>query len=315
MNKRFDVIVVGELNVDLILDRIDQFPQPGKEVLADQMVLTLGSSAAIFASNIRTLGVSVSFVGKLGKDQFGDFILQRLEEKGVHTGNILAAPGHFTGATIILNVDTDRAMVTSPGAMNDLSINDIRKEVLALGRHLHVSSVFLQQGLRKDIVALLKTAKKLGLSTSVDPQWDPLEKWDLDLKSVLEYTDVFLPNMAEIKALARAEKSSDALEFVKGFNAIIVVKDSVNGAYAWNGKELLHQPAYLNNSPVDSIGAGDSFDAGFMDGYLKNRPLEECLRLGALMGAVNTTAPGGTAAFDSMESVKKVAFKAFNYSF
>ena len=72
MKKQFDVLVIGELNVDIILHNIDNFPEVGKEVLAQQMTLTLGSSSAIFASNISSLGASVAFLGKIGNDEFGD---------------------------------------------------------------------------------------------------------------------------------------------------------------------------------------------------------------------------------------------------
>lgn len=314
MEKRFDVVVVGELNVDLIMNRIDKFPIVGKEVLAQDMDLLLGSSSAIFASNISTLGASVTFIGKLGKDGFGDFVLQNLSEKSVHTGNIIIDERGYTGVTVVLNFGNDRAMVTSPGAMNSFALTDIGAEKIMEARHLHISSIYLQQGLRKDVVALLKAAKALGLTTSVDPQWDPLEKWDVDLPALLSYTDIFLPNMSELMAQTRTRNSSETLEYIKDYDNTIVVKDGIRGAYLWDGKSLLHQPAFVNSHAIDAIGAGDSFDAGFVIRYLEGASWEECLRFGTLTGAVSTTAAGGTGAFSSIDSVKQVAKAAFNYS-
>ena len=121
MANQYDVIVVGELNVDLILNQIDKFPVIGKEVLATQMTLTLGSSSAIFASNLKTLGTAVTYIGKLGNDNFGDHIISGLKNKGVDTSKIIISPHYNTGATIVLNFQEDRAMVTYPGAMSYLT--------------------------------------------------------------------------------------------------------------------------------------------------------------------------------------------------
>src|SRR3954470_3310857 len=121
MKKLYDVVVVGELNIDLILNQIDTFPALGKEILSNHMTLTLGSSSAIFACNISTLGSAVAFVGKLGHDNFGDHILSSLKSKGVDTTHILHTVKHNTGATIVLNYSEDRSMVTYPGAMRYLT--------------------------------------------------------------------------------------------------------------------------------------------------------------------------------------------------
>src|SRR4051812_32818689 len=125
MNKKFDVIVVGELNVDLIMNQLHSFPETGKEKLAEKMTLTLGSSSAIFASNLSALGMKVSFVGKIGNDIFGNFCKEQLDKKGVNTSMLIQNDTLQTGATVILNFDEDRAMVTHQGAMKSLGISDI----------------------------------------------------------------------------------------------------------------------------------------------------------------------------------------------
>lgn len=315
MEKHFDVLVVGELNVDLILNTIDKFPEIGKEVLAHQMTLTLGSSSAIFASNLSTLGTKVTYAGKIGRDNFGDHIISSLQAKGVDTSNIIHTPQHNTGATIVLNFSEDRAMVTYPGAMSHLTLEDISTERLLQARHLHLSSIFLQQGIRKDIVALFQQAKTLGLTTSIDPQWDPSETWDLDLKALLPHVDIFMPNTAELKALTGIADLQKALAYIREFGNAFVVKNGSEGAYLWDGQSLYHQRAFLNTSVVDSIGAGDSFDAGFIHKFLQQRSWQECLEFGALTGAINTTRHGGTGAFENLNLVKTIAQSTFNYTF
>mgnify|MGYP002377763685 CR=1 FL=1 len=314
MAKKYDVIVVGELNVDLILNKIDKFPVIGKEVLADQMTLTLGSSSAIFASNLQTLGTSVTYIGKLGIDDFGDYISSALKNKGVDTKNIIRSSNHNTGATIVLNFQEDRAMVTYPGAMSSLSIQDISDEALLSSKHLHVSSIFLQQGLKPGITKLLKKAKELGLTTSLDPQWDPAEKWDIDLGELLEYVDVFMPNVTELKAIIGTNDFDIAIKSIMHSNKITVVKDGNNGAYLCKGNKMIHQPAFLNADVADSIGAGDSFNAGFIHYYIQDKPEKDCLEFGALIGAVNTTHSGGIGAFESLEQVLQITKSTFNFS-
>ncbi|MBT1689553.1 carbohydrate kinase family protein [Dawidia soli] len=315
MNKPYDVLVVGELNVDLILNQVDKFPEIGKEVLADNMTLTMGSSSAIFASNLSTVGSRVAFIGRLGHDNFGDHILASLQSRGVDTTHILRSTAYNTGATIVLNFGEDRAMVTYPGAMKHLTLQDITPGVLQKARHLHLSSVFLQSGLQQDIVALFKGAKDAGLTTSLDPQWDPAERWDIDLPQLLPHVDVFMPNINELKAFTSKDDLTAALDAIKSFARNVVVKHGSDGAYLWNGRELLHQPAFLNKDVVDSIGAGDSFDSGFIHKFISGAGDQACLEFGALTGAINTTRPGGTGAFESLALVKTIAATSFNYSF
>ena len=312
--KIFDVIVVGELNVDLILNQIEKFPVVGKEVLANNMTLTMGSSSAIFASNLSTLGSRTSFCGKLGRDDFGNHVIRNLESRGVDTTQVVQSPEVATGATIVLNFGEERAMVTHQGAMAFFGFNDIPEQTLSHCKHLHGSSVFLQTKLKTDIINLYAKAKSLGLTTSLDPQWDPEEKWDIDFKALLPHVDVFMPNKNELEAITKIKQVEAAVQSLTSAN-LVVVKKGNEGACLWDGKELHYQPAFLNKNVVDTIGAGDSFDAGFIHKFVQQRPLRECLEFAALIGAVNTTRAGGTEAFRDINTVKKIALTTFNYIF
>lgn len=314
MNKEFDVLVVGELNIDLILNDIAAFPEIGKEILSDRMTLTMGSSSAIFASNLSTLGTKVGFVGDLGKDSFGDHMINSLSSRGVNTSLIRRLSTHSTGATIVLNFGEDRAMVTYQGAMKNMTVADVPDHGIKNARHLHMSSVFLQSGMLKSLPELFRKAKSMGLTTSIDPQWDPSEKWDLNIKELLPFVDVFLPNIAELNGLTGKSNLTEALDSMKGFANTVVVKHGNQGAYLWNNGELVHQKPFLNTQVVDSIGAGDSFDAGFIHYFLKGKTHRECLEFGALMGAINTTRAGGTGAFEDLAGVKNIAQSTFNYN-
>ena len=314
MEKPFDVLVIGELNVDLIMDQIERLPEIGKEIIADRMTITLGSSSAIFASNLSTLGSKVSFVGQLGQDHFGDFVIESLHSQGVNTDYVIRSSTHATGATVVLNYSEDRAMVTYPGAMKYLTVHDIPDVAFTQCKHLHLSSIFLQPGLTDDLVSLFQRAKQLGLTTSIDPQWDPSERWAFSFRELLPFVDVFMPNIKELNAMTRTNSLQDGLNSLHAHGNVIVVKNGSDGAFLWDGKLLTHQKPFLNTKVADSIGAGDSFNAGFLHKYLKKAPLTECLEFGALTGAINTTRSGGTAAFKNFGLVKEIAQSAFNYT-
>ena len=295
--KKFDVLVIGELNVDLILNQIDAFPGIGKERLAGDMQLVLGSSSAIFACNLSILGPRVAFVGKIGNDEFGKLVIDSLESKKVSTEFIIRSDRYKTGATIVLNYGEDRAMITHPGSMEHFTFSEIKPDILDRCNHIHISSVFLQPGIKENLVDLLSVAKEHNITTSLDTQWDPSEKWDLELEKALPLVDVFLPNIQELLALTRKENLEKAIKSVKDFSNIVAVKMGNNGSVGIKrGKSYSSKP-FLNRQVVDAIGAGDSFNAGFIFKFLQQAELNECLLFGNLMGAINTTAAGGTAAF------------------
>lgn len=313
-DKKFDVIVVGELNVDLILNSIDSFPEMGKEKLAKNMTLTLGSSSAIFASNLSALGAKVSFIGKIGNDSFGDLVIESLKAKKVDTGYLIKSEEWNTGATIVLNYDEDRAMVTYAGAMERLTISDISDEAISYAKHLHFSSYFLQPGIQSGIAELFKKAKAKGLTTSLDIQWDPNEKWNFNYKEVLPFVDIFLPNEQEALLLTNENNLDKAITKLSPFAKHIVVKLGSKGSLLVNdGKQILKK-SFLNKNVVDAIGAGDSFNAGFIFKFINGSDITECQTFANLTGAINTTAAGGTKAFTNYEEVLKVGKELFGYS-
>jgi sugar/nucleoside kinase (ribokinase family) len=311
MEKRFDVLVVGELNVDLILDGLGTFPEVGKEVLANKMNLVLGSSSAIFASNISSLGAMTAYIGKIGKDKFGEVVLGSLRKSGVDVSMIKVDGQLGTGATVILNVGEDRAMVTYPGAMEHLTVEEIADDDLRKAHHLHFSSCFLQPGMRGGLGELFRRAKKLGLTTSFDMQWDPAEKWDLDIAEILPNVDVFLPNEIELMCLTGTSNLEEAIRSLSKYSGILAVKRGNRGSLVRFREKTTDLPAFLNTKVVDAIGAGDSFNAGFVFRFIKGCDIADCQWLGNLAGAVSTTAPGGTAAFMDFERFKKVAKEQF----
>lgn len=302
---------MGELNIDLILNDIRGMPVVGTEIMAGDMNITLGSSSAIFAANIATLGINTSFCGMLGKDSFGKFILEELKRKHVNTDHITESVDDKTGLTVVMNYSQDRAMVTYGGAMESFSLAHIPEDLSSFG-HLHVSSYFLHKALKADIPALFKKAKEDGLTTSLDLQWDPENEWRFPFEECLPYVDVFLPNETELLLLTKLSSIEDAAFKLASFANLIVIKRGTKGSLAYDKGNFMASPPMLHSNFVDAIGAGDSFNAGFISTYLKGKPLEECLRFANLCGAINTTAAGGTAAFADIVLFKEKARSLFN---
>lgn len=310
--KKFDIIALGELNVDLLLNKIGGFPEVGKEIFAKEMTLTLGSSTAIFAANAASLGAKVSFLGMVGNDDFGAFVRTSLEKRGVDTSNLIEVSTAATGLTAILNYDQDRANVTYPGAMSIMGVKDIRPEVIAQAKHVHISSIFLQETLHKDIYEIVKLVKDNGATLSMDMQFDPEEKWDFDYKKILPLVDIFMPNIQELTAVTGKKTLEEAVAEVCPYINVLVVKMGSKGSTVVTKEGEKFLPAMLNSNVVDAIGAGDSFNSGFITAFVQGKDLEYCQYLGNLTGAINTTAAGGTGAFTSKEAVEDAALRYFN---
>jgi len=313
MTKDFDVIVVGELNVDLIFNQVKGFPEVGKEILSDQMTLTLGSSSAICASNLSSLGLKVAFIGKLGNDVYGQFIIDKLKQAGVDTSMIIIDKDLKTGATVALSYHEDRAMITHQGAMSYLGLDDIDEGQLLRAKHLHFSSYFFQPGFKNNVQKLFQMAKNVGTTTSLDVQWDPNEQWELNLEQVLPFVDVFIPNEVELKNLTRLTSFEQSIESIKNKSKYIVVKCGIRGSIMFYDNKVVQHSPFMNTDVVDTIGAGDSFNAGFISKFIKGASPEECQEFGNLIGAISTTKAGGTEAFENIDDIMGIAKNKFNY--
>jgi sugar/nucleoside kinase (ribokinase family) len=296
----FDVLVVGELNADLILcgDVVPAFNQVEK--LIDDASLVLGSSSAIFACGAARLGLRVAFAGKVGDDALGRFVLDQLRVRQVDASHVVVDPDLKTGLSVILNRGADRAILTFSGSIRELAAKDIDPGALAVARHLHLGSYFLLDRLKPDVPRLFAQARRRGLTTSIDTNYDPAEAWNGGLAEALKHTDVFLPNEAELCAIARSATTDDAMAALRALVPTIAVKRGRAGAIA-ESRGRVATASGLDVDVVDTVGAGDSFDAGFVYGFLAGWDLARTLRLACVCGSLSTRAAGGVAAQASLE--------------
>lgn len=294
---RFDVTIAGELNLDLILYGLPEQLQPERELLADRMMLTLGSSSAIVAHNLSALGSRVGFQSRIGDDSMGQIALDRLKQGKVDVSNVRIVPGSTTtGLTVILHHEHWRNILTYSGTIAKLTWQDLDLDYLADSRHFHLSSLYLQKSLRPKVAELFRFLQSRGLTISLDTNDDPDDRWDGDLHELLRQVDVFLPNEREACKAARTEDLEDAITKLSKLAPLVVVKLGRKGALAQRGSERFTAPS-REVVPVDTVGAGDSFDAGFLHEYVRGSDLNQCLANANAAGALSTTRPGGTEAF------------------
>lgn len=303
MKKPFDILVAGEINPDLILTG-DVAPEFGQvEKLVDSSTLAIGSSSAIFACGAARLGLKVAFIGLCGNDVFGRFMLDEMQKRNVDVSNVIIHPNGQTGLSVILNQDADRAILTHLGLIADLQTSDISDSLLRQSRHLHVASYFLQAKLQPDLPALFQRVHSLGLTTSLDTNYDPSEKW-VGFNELLSVTDIFLPNKTEALSITKSNDVESASRQLARKSELVAIKLGADGALACSQDIVVHSSS-ISVNVVDTVGAGDTFDSGFLYGYLNNWPLEKALRLACVCGAMSTQEAGGTESQPTLDEAMK----------
>jgi sugar/nucleoside kinase (ribokinase family) len=297
---RIDLLILGDANPDLVLTG-DVEPAFGQmERLLDAAHLTVGGSGAIVACGAARLGLRVAFCGVVGDDHFGRYLRDELDRRAVDVRGLVVEPDRSTGLTVVLARPDDRAILTHEGTIGDLRAELIDPELLASAGHVHVASYFLLRRLAPDLPALLERVHTDGATTSVDPNWDPMEKWDGGLRALLPHTDVFLPNATEATYVAGTASLEDAVVTLAADAGVVVAKRGSDGAVAARDDRIVRASAPRIDS-VDATGAGDSFDAGFLCSWLGGDPLERALAIANACGALSTRALGGVNAQPTLD--------------
>lgn len=303
--KKFDVLAIGELNVDLIMTGMKSMPVAGREIIAEGFDAVMGSSTAICACGIARLGLKTGFVGKTGRDGFGEVVQKGLKDYGISLDHVITDDKIRTGITISLSTAKDRALITYLGSIDSLTLGDIDFSLLDQTRHIHIGSFFLQSRLRPGIAELFSEAKKRGVTTSLDAGWDDTMNWDYGIFEVLGYTDIFFPNETEALNITKKENTQDALDMLAKYCSTAVVKCGPRGAIAKRGGSMVRKGTY-DLKPIDTTGAGDSFNAGFIYAFINGMSLEECMDYGNACGSISVTRIGGAAACADLDEVKRL---------
>lgn len=301
MAQRFDVTIAGEINLDLILYGLPLQMPLERELLASGFAVTLGSSSAIVAHNMAALGMQVGFVTRVGPDDLGKLAVARLAEAGVDLSQLQSGRGSSgTGVTLLLPHGKERHILTYLGTMAEMAAEDLPLDYLSSSGHFHLSSLFLQRALQPGLPKLLATLKAAGLTISLDTNDDPDDTWGGVLDEILGLVDILLPSEGELTRMAKVSTVEEALDVMGKRVPLIVVKCGARGALVQD-HALRESVPGVSVTPVDTIGAGDSFNAGFLSAYLRGASPMEAARAGNVAGALSTLGAGGTEAFRNVE--------------
>lgn len=306
MNKRFDVTIAGEINLDLIFYGLPEELPTERELLASDFRVTLGSSSAILAHNLAALGLSVGLITRLGDDPLGAVALEHLMERGVDLSRVRKVSGSTsTGVTVLLAHSGKRHILTYPGTMFDMSTEDLDLEYLASARHFHLSSLFLHRALRPHLPDIFRQLKAAHLTLSLDTNDDPEDRWGDPLDELLGIVDIFLPNENEACRITGQPDAESAIQILAQRVPLVAVKCGARGAIVQQDGCRWLVPAELV-TPVDTIGAGDSFNAGFLAAWLRGESPRACVEFGNRTAALSTLRPGGTESFRDPELVRSL---------
>jgi sugar/nucleoside kinase (ribokinase family) len=313
-DRDIDLFVIGDVNPDILVVDDDAMPEFGQvEKLVGTIRLTVGGSSAITACGAARLGLRVAHGGIVGDDLLGRAIRDALADQGVDVSTITVDPAIPTGATIVLGRGDRRALLTALGTIDRLRAEDVPRRVLPQVRHLHAGSTAIQPKLRSGLPDLFGAARLAGVTTSFDANWDPERRWR-GIDHLLAAADVFFPNEREASLITgRSDPLEAAHELVRRANAVgrdreagpltVALKLGQHGGLAVRGPEALRLPA-PEVEVVDSTGAGDAFDAGFIYGLLDGRSLGECLAVAVACGSISTRAIGGVDGQPTLEEAE-----------
>nr|MDO8133270.1 sugar kinase [Candidatus Njordarchaeum guaymaensis] len=284
------VVALGDLNIDISMVGGER-PQIGREILVHDMVVSPAGSTGYFAFAISRLGDECRFVGRVGEDYFGKLILDEMKSFGISTTYVKVDPDTTTGVTVsIVSENGERALISFLGPTELLRIGDIDERALRGARHLHIGGFALLKALRDSVPQILMKARKTGMTTSLDTGWDPSGRWDV--AEALQGVDIFLPNEGEAIAITGEKNVVKAASklLAKG-PSTVAVKRGALGCTVVTREQNMDVPAF-KVKPVDTTGAGDAFNAGFIYSFLRGKPLQECARYGNAAGALKTLKSG-----------------------
>jgi len=285
-------LVIGDLNVDIIVTGAPQLPILGHEIPCEDIQTVMGGSASIFACRLAQLGADVDIFGKVGNDENGKIVLRTLKSSGVGTDKVKILDGIKTGITISLTYPENKALITFTGGIDTLTASDIDPELFHGYDHLHISSIYILRKLLVSLSDIFAEAKRQGLTTSLDTNADPVNRYDY-IDEILNHIDIFLPNDKEAKEITKSRSIQTALEKLSSKVPVVVIKRGGHGAIGKHKDETVKVKP-ISIKPVDTTGAGDSFNAGFIYYFLhKKKDLKTSMQFANALGALSCLYIGG----------------------
>lgn len=299
----FEVTCLGILVADVVGKPIDTYPERGRLNLVERMELHSGGCAANTGVSLAKIGIRTAVIGKVGKDGFGDFLVQVLQKHGIDTRGVKRDEREATSATMVMvHSDGERSFLHYIGANAALRLEDVDMDIVRQSKVLHVAGALVMPGIDGEPTAdLLRRAKEMGVITSFDTVWNTNSGWMQTVKPCLPYVDYMIPSIEEAKMLTGKEDPEDIAQvFLDHGVKVVDLKMGERGCYIRTPEVKLAIPRYQVQA-VDALGAGDAFAAGFLTGVVKGWDLEQTGRFANAVGALCVTALGATTGVRSLE--------------
>jgi len=280
---KFDVIGFGALNVDKLL-KVDKIASAEEESFVREIAEACGGSAANTTVGLARLGCKVGFVGKIADDHEGQLQIECFKKEGVNTDGIIHSAKGKSGVCLgFVDKKGQRALYISPGVNDSIEFRELSAPYITDTQFLNLSSFVGEKSFRaqKKLMSFLPDSVKI----SFDPGSLYAQKGLSAIEPIVQNSFVMMPNAIELELLTgETSIPKGAQKLIDMGVKIVAVKMGDKGCYVTNGEEKKTIPPYKVNV-VDTTGAGDAFDAGFLYSLIQNRPLEECGRLGNFVGS------------------------------
>ncbi len=284
--KKIDLISVGNLNVDITL-KVDKFPEPDQEIEINSSLISPGGSASNTAVAASRLGLSVGFIGKVGDDLMGIMALEDLKRERIDISQVKKLKGIATGLVVVFVFpDGQRAMIANHGANLHMEKNDLESEFIKVSEAVHVGG-----GKIEVAEEALKIAKEQGKLTSFDPG-SVLSSLGLEkLKKILENADLVFLNRKELRAITGFGDERGLKKILEADVKLVILKIGEGGSLVFSEEGKVEAKAF-SVPVVDTTGAGDAFNAGFLASFIKERDVFKACVVGNAVAALKITEVG-----------------------
>lgn len=299
------IVVIGSANTDLVV-QVAQFPTPGETVLGGDFIVAQGGKGANQAVAAARLGADVTFVARLGYDQFGDAALTAYLAEGINTDYIVRSQGVASGvALIMVEQSGENVIAVASGANNLLSPDDVQAAEAAIKQ---ADYLLLQLEIPLETV---EAAARLARTHHVPVILNPAPAAPLPA-SLLERVNILTPNETEAAMLAQSA-AADTIEqagqtLQKQVDTVLVTVGE-QGVSLFNQDEVTNIPAYTTDV-VDTTAAGDSFNGGLAVALAQGKPLHEAIRYANAVGALTVSSEGAQPSLPTAEAVSAFLAKS-----
>lgn len=293
------VCIIGNLNVDLIMGPLNQGPEWGKEKVVKYSQLRIAGQVGYTALALANLGIEINVIANVGDDYYGQFILQQMKKFNINTEGIKVIKEAPTGITVsLVNKEGERALISYLGSMEYFKEKDIKEKwhLIEECQYVVFDGYFLLPKLNFDAAGrLLSRIRNSGKTVLLDTGWDPSD-WPSrhieEIKGLLRYTDIFLPSLDEAKVITGEKEPGKVLSTLTQYvSSLVVIKMGQKGSVAIKDGKIYKQPPFKVKA-IDTTGAGDTFNAGFLYGVMKDWDLGKTLQFATALASLYVCSEG-----------------------